>query len=68
MRTTIVIDDKKLDRLMTLIGCSKKSEAINSAVDHFLYCQRKQKLLDLMGQLNIEEDWQASRALELEEG
>ena len=67
MRTTIIINDEKLERLMAITGMRKKSEAINAAIDHLLACLAKQRLLDLRGSLNLRDDWQQTRNLELEE-
>ena len=67
MRTTVIINDEKLDRLMSMTGLHKKSEAINTAIDHLLGCLAKQQLLDLRGTLDIRDDWQQTRNLELVE-
>lgn len=64
MRTTVIIDDEKIGQLMSLTGSRKKSEAINNAIDHFLHCLAKQRLLDLKGTLVIKDDWLQTRELE----
>lgn len=67
MRTTIIIDDVKLDHLMALTGSRKKSEAINRAIDYFIENQAKQKLLDLRGKLNLHNNWRQIREQEIDE-
>lgn len=67
MRTTIIIDDVKIDHLMALTGSRKKSEAINRAIDYFIENQAKQKLLDLRGKLNLHNNWRQIREQEIDE-
>lgn len=67
MRTTIIIDDVKIDHLMALTGSRKKSEAINRAIDYFIENQAKQKLLDLRGELNLQNNWRQIREQEINE-
>lgn len=67
MRTTIIIDDVKIDHLMALTGSRKKSEAINRAIDYFIENQAKQKLLDLRGKLNLHNNWRQIREQEINE-
>jgi len=67
MRTTVIINEEKLDRLMSRTGLRKKSEAIDTAVDHLLNSLAKKELLDQMGKLQIRDDWLKTRNMELEE-
>ena len=67
MRTTIIIDDKKVSQLLALTGTRKKSEAINRAVDDYIERKAKQKLLDLRGKLNLNTNWKKIRELEIDE-
>jgi hypothetical protein len=67
MRTTVIINNEKLDQLMAMTGLRKKSEAINAAIDNMLVCLAKRRLLDLAGTLDLQENWQQTRELELEE-
>jgi len=67
MRTTLIVDDAKIHRLMELAGSRTKTEAINCAIDHFIVCQARQKLLGLRGKLALEDNWRRIREMETDE-
>ncbi|MFC1896344.1 type II toxin-antitoxin system VapB family antitoxin [Thermodesulfobacteriota bacterium] len=67
MRTTIIIQDEKMERLLTVTGKRKKSEAVNLAIDDFLHRCAVRRLLDLRGKMNLEDNWKQIRELELDE-
>jgi len=67
MRTTINIKSNILEEVMHLTGAKNKSQAINEALETYVREKRMQKLLDLKGKLNLEENWKALREMELDE-
>jgi len=67
MRTTVIVPDSKISRLMDLAGATTKTEAINRAIDHFIACQARQKLLGLRGKLELRENWRVIREMEADE-
>jgi aspartate/methionine/tyrosine aminotransferase len=44
-----------------------ENEAVNRAVDYYLYCRNKQRLLDLKGKLSLRNNWEETREMELRE-
>ena len=68
MRTTINIKSNILEEVMHLTAAKNKSQAINEALETYVREKRMQKLLDLKGKLNLEENWKALREMELDEG
>jgi len=67
MRTTINIKSNILEEVMHLTAAKNKSQAINEALETYVREKRMQKLLDLKGKLNLEENWKALREMELDE-
>ncbi|NCN69859.1 MAG: type II toxin-antitoxin system VapB family antitoxin [Betaproteobacteria bacterium] len=61
MRTTITIDDKLSQELMQTTGEKSITAAIRTALQGYLVGLRKQKLLALRGQVQIEDTWQQLR-------
>lgn len=64
MRTTITIDDDVSKELMQVTGKKSITAAINAALQIYLAGLRKQKLLALRGQVQIEDTWQQLRQLD----
>ena len=64
MRTTITIDDDVSKELMQVTGKKSITAAINVALQIYLAGLRKQKLLALRGQVQIEDTWQQLRQLD----
>lgn len=61
MRTTITIDDIFVKELMQITGEKSITSAIKVALRDYLASLRKQKLLALRGQVQIEDTWQQLR-------
>lgn len=64
MRTTITIDDKLAEDLMQSTQEKSITAAIKVALQDYLAGLRKQKLLALRGQVQIEDNWQQLRQLD----
>ncbi len=64
MRTTITIDNNLSQELMQLTGAKSITAAIRIALDDYLAGLRKQKLLALRGQVDVQDNWQALRQLD----
>ncbi len=67
MRTTINIKEDIIKQVIAITGAKNKSQAINQVLEAFVREKRTQKLLDLKGKLNLEENWQKLREMELDE-
>ena len=67
MRTTINLKSEIIQEVMHLTAAKNKSQAINEALETYVREKRMQKLLDLKGKLNLEENWKALREMELDE-
>jgi len=67
MRTTINIKEDIVKQVIAITGAKNKSQAINQVLEAFVREKRTQKLLDLKGKLNLEENWQKLREMELDE-
>ena len=64
MRTTITIDDEVTKELMQTTGEKSITAAIRMALQDYLAGLRKQKLMALRGQVQIEDTWQQLRQLD----
>jgi len=67
MRTSLNIDDDMLNEVMKITGVENRSEAIRIALASYLKQQRKNKILALRGNVDIEDNWQQLRELEKSE-
>lgn len=67
MRTTLNIKDDVIKQVLELTGAKNKSQAVNQVLEAFVQEKRTQKLLNLKGKLNLEENWQKLREMELDE-
>jgi Arc/MetJ family transcription regulator len=67
MRTTLNVDDRLFDELMRMTQAKTKTEAVRLALNEYLHLKRKQQLLSLRGRLDIADNWQELRELEIEE-
>ena len=65
MRTTINVDDALLENVMLLTHAESRADAIRIALQEYIRLQRKQQVLALRGKLDIEDNWQALRDLEI---
>jgi len=64
MRTTITLDDKLVKDLMQMTSEKSITSAVRVALQDHLANLRKQKLLALRGQVQIEDTWQQLRQLD----
>ena len=65
MQTTVTIDDQQLKNLMLHTHSENESEAIYKAVRASATDKQQQYLLALCGQVEIADNWQALRELEI---
>lgn len=67
MRTTLTIDDSIADKLMQVTGEKTHASAIRHALREYVATMRKQKLLALRGQVQVEDTWRQLRQLDTAE-
>ena len=67
MRMTLTLDDELAEQLMQLTGEKTPLFAIRYALKDYLAAVRKQKLLALRGQVQIEDNWRQLRQLDTRE-
>ncbi len=70
MQTLINFDDNQLKSLMFYTHAENESDAVNKAIEYYLDWQKqkaKRDLLAMRGQVDIEDNWQTLRNLELNE-
>jgi metal-responsive CopG/Arc/MetJ family transcriptional regulator len=64
MRSTLNIDDNIMEKVMSYTGQKNRSEAVRQALSSFIKEQKKKQILELRGQVNIEDDWRELRKLD----
>lgn len=67
MRTTINIKDEVIKHVIEYTGAKNMSQAVNEVLETFVREKRKQKLIDLKGKLQLEDNWQKLREMEIDE-
>ncbi len=67
MRMTLTLDDDIAEQLMRLTGEKTPLFAIRHALKDYLVAVRKQKLLALRGQVQVEDSWRELRQLDMKE-
>ena len=67
MRMTLTIDDDMAEQLMQLTGEKTPLFAIRHALKDYLVAVRKQQLLALRGQVQVEDSWRQLRQLDMKE-
>ena len=67
MRTTINIKDEVIKQVIEYTGAKNMSQAVNAVLETFVREKRKQKLFDLKGKLQLEDNWQKLREMEIDE-
>ncbi len=67
MRTTLTIDDVLFQDLMDITQAGTKSEAVRTALKEYLLMKRKEKVLAMRGNVDIDDSWQELRQLEVDE-
>lgn len=65
MRTTLNIDDNIMEKVVSYTGQKNRSEAVRQALSSFIKEQNKKQILELRGQVNIEDDWRRLRELDI---
>ncbi|MDD1625914.1 MAG: hypothetical protein LUQ26_00340 [Methylococcaceae bacterium] len=66
MQTSVTIDDQQLKSLMFHTQTDNESEAIYKAIQAYLQeAKQQQDLLALRGQVDIADNWQELRELEI---
>lgn len=64
MRTTITLDDDFTKDLMKTTGEDSPVAAIRRALQDYLKMSRKQRVLALRGQVQVEDNWRELRQLD----
>jgi hypothetical protein len=67
MRTTINIPDELANELYSLSNAETKTSAVNAALVEWIKQKKKQKLLALRGQIDILDNIEELRRIEIEE-
>ena len=67
MRMTLTLDDDMAEQLMRMTGEKTPLFAIRHALKDYLVAVRKQKLLALRGQVQVEDSWRRLRQLDMKE-
>jgi Arc/MetJ family transcription regulator len=64
MRTTITLDDDLTANLIKATGEKSAVDAIRKALQDYLRMSRKQRVLALRGQVQVEDNWRQLRTLD----
>ena len=67
MRMTLTLDDNMAEQLMQMTGEKTPLFAIRHALKDYLAAVRKQKLLALRGQVQVEDNWRQLRQVDMKE-
>ncbi len=67
MRTTINIKYDVIKQVIEYTGAKNMSQAVNEVLETFVREKRKQKLFDLKGKLQLEDNWKKLREMEIDE-
>lgn len=67
MRTTLNIDDYLFHDLLSLTNAKTKTEAVRTALTEYLRIKRKEKVLDMRGKIDIDDNWKELRQREIAE-
>ena len=67
MRTTLNLDQDVIEQVMQLTGLKNKSQAVNRVLESFVYRQKKQNILKMKGKLDLENNWNELREMEINE-
>jgi len=63
--TTITLEDTIVETLLSYTQAKTQKEAIYQAIQEYIRYQQRQELLTLRGAVEIEDNWQHLRHLEL---
>ena len=61
IRTTLELDQERIEELMRLQGTHTKTEAIHRAIDECIRAYKRARLKSLAGKVKIEADWRELR-------
>ena len=64
MRTTLEVDEKLLDEVMTLTGEKSRSKALNRVIADWIRDKRVEELRSMLGTLDLGDDWYEMRHAE----
>jgi Arc/MetJ family transcription regulator len=67
MRTTIDIDPRTLEDVEKLTGEKSPSKAVNKALSEYVRRRKLQELRDLLGTMDLEDNWREMEQLEMKE-
>ena len=67
MRTTLNIDESLLSDIQLQTGKKNRSEAVRFALQEYIKQTKKKQLLSLRGNVDIEDNWEELREMELSE-
>ncbi len=67
MRTTLNIDDYLFHDLLSLTKAKTKTEAVRTALTEYLRIKRKEKVLEMRGKIDIDDNWKELRQREIAE-
>lgn len=67
VRTTLDIDAQLMEEAVRLSGERTKAAAVEAALREYVRLRRKKLLLELPGQVRLEENWEELREAELGE-
>jgi len=67
MRTTLNIEESLLSDVLLQTGKKNKSEAVRFALREYIKQTKIKQLLSLRGEVDIEDNWQELRNMELSE-
>ena len=67
MQMTLTLDDELVEQLMQFTGDKTPLLAVRHALKDYLAVVRKQKLLELRGKVQVEDNWRQLRQLDTKE-
>ena len=67
MQMTLTLDDELVEQLMQFTGDKTPLLAVRHAIKDYLAVVRKQKLLELRGNVQVEDNWRQLRQLDTKE-
>ena len=62
MRTTLNIDEKLLEKVMTFSGEKTRNKAVSKALEEYVRQRAVEDLIKMAGTIDFEEDWRKLRA------
>lgn len=67
MRTTLDLDENLIREVAEISGAKNKTDAIHTAMREYIRCRKLNRLLELRGNLDLEDNWKELREAELGE-